>query len=143
MSVNSTVARLRSESGVDCTPVRNSWATSIIGTRRRSAVRDLDRQRTENQGGDPLRVGGREHRGDRRPLTPGRDRGPGRPGRVHHRHNVIGSLLQRRHASTALTDPTAQGGNNLAPLAAIAVLGVYALVLLAVATQLVLRRDVA
>jgi ABC-2 type transport system permease protein len=46
-------------------------------------------------------------------------------------------------ASTALTDPTAQGGNNLAPLAAIAVLGVYALVLLAVATQLVLRRDVA
>jgi ABC-2 type transport system permease protein len=46
-------------------------------------------------------------------------------------------------ASTALTDPTAHGSNSLAPLAAIAVLGVYALVLLAVATQLVLRRDVA
>ncbi len=34
-------------------------------------------------------------------------------------------------------------GNNLAPAAAIAVLGVYTLVLLAVATQLVRRRDVA
>jgi hypothetical protein len=28
MSVNSTVARLRSESGVPCVPVRNSWTTS-------------------------------------------------------------------------------------------------------------------
>jgi ABC-type transport system involved in multi-copper enzyme maturation permease subunit len=46
-------------------------------------------------------------------------------------------------AATALTDPTAQGNGSLSSIAAIAVLGVYALLLLAVATQLLLRRDVA
>jgi ABC-2 type transport system permease protein len=46
-------------------------------------------------------------------------------------------------AATALTDPTAQGSGSLSSIAAIAVLGVYALLLLAVATQLLLRRDVA
>jgi ABC-2 type transport system permease protein len=46
-------------------------------------------------------------------------------------------------AATALTDPTAHGPGTLAPGAAITVLGAYALLLLAVATQLVRRRDVA
>jgi ABC-type transport system involved in multi-copper enzyme maturation permease subunit len=46
-------------------------------------------------------------------------------------------------AAVALTDPTAHGSGTLAPLAAVVVLGVYAVLLLAVATQFVLRRDVA
>lgn len=46
-------------------------------------------------------------------------------------------------AATALTDPTAHGPGALTPVAAVAALGVYALVLLAAATQFVLRRDVA
>jgi ABC-type transport system involved in multi-copper enzyme maturation permease subunit len=46
-------------------------------------------------------------------------------------------------AATALTDPTAQDSGSLSSIAAIAVVGVYALLLLAVATQLLLRRDVA
>ena len=45
-------------------------------------------------------------------------------------------------AATALTDPTAHGPGTLAPGAAITVLGAYTL-LLAAATQLVRRRDVA
>jgi len=46
-------------------------------------------------------------------------------------------------AATPLTDPTAHGSGTLAPLAAVAVLGTYAVLLLAIATQFVLRRDVA
>jgi len=46
-------------------------------------------------------------------------------------------------AAVPLTDPTAQGPGTLAPLAAVAVLSVYALLLLGVATKLILRRDVA
>lgn len=46
-------------------------------------------------------------------------------------------------AATALTDPAAHGSGTLAPVAAVAVLGTYAVVLLAVATRLVRRRDVA
>lgn len=46
-------------------------------------------------------------------------------------------------AATALTDPTAHGPGTLAPGAAITVLGAYTLLLLAAATQLVQRRDVA
>jgi ABC-2 type transport system permease protein len=46
-------------------------------------------------------------------------------------------------AATALTDPTAHGSGTLAPVPAVAVLGAYAVVLLAVATAFVRRRDVA
>ena len=46
-------------------------------------------------------------------------------------------------AANPLTDPTAHGSGTLAPAIAVAVLAAYAVVLLAVATQLVLRRDVA
>lgn len=46
-------------------------------------------------------------------------------------------------AAAPLTDPTAHGSGNLSPVTAIAVLVVYTLLLLAVATQLILRRDVA
>ncbi len=46
-------------------------------------------------------------------------------------------------AATALTDPTAHGPGTLAPGAAITVLGAYTLLLLAAATQLVQRGDVA
>lgn len=46
-------------------------------------------------------------------------------------------------AATALTDPAAHGSGTLAPVAAVAVLGSYAVVLLAVAIQFVRRRDVA
>ena len=46
-------------------------------------------------------------------------------------------------AATALTDPTAHGQRQPGPIAAVAVLAVYALLLLAVATQLLVRRDVA
>lgn len=46
-------------------------------------------------------------------------------------------------AATALTDPAAHGSGTLAPVAAVAVLGTYAVVLLAVATRLVRCRDVA
>jgi ABC-2 type transport system permease protein len=46
-------------------------------------------------------------------------------------------------AATALTDPTAHGSGTLAPVTAVAVLGCYAAVLLAAATEFVGRRDVA
>jgi ABC-2 type transport system permease protein len=46
-------------------------------------------------------------------------------------------------AATALTDPTAHGSGTLPPVTAVAVLGGYAAVLLAAASQVVLRRDVA
>lgn len=46
-------------------------------------------------------------------------------------------------AANALTDPTAHGNGTLAPATAVAVLGAYAVVLLAVAAQFVRRRDVA
>ena len=46
-------------------------------------------------------------------------------------------------AATALTDPAAHGSGTLAPVAAVAVLATYVVELLAVATRLVRRRDVA
>lgn len=46
-------------------------------------------------------------------------------------------------AATALTDPSAHGSGALASIAAVAVLGTYVVLLLAAATQLVRRRDIA
>jgi ABC-2 type transport system permease protein len=60
-------------------------------------------------------------------------------------HTVVPQLAKWliTGAATALTDPTVHGGGSLSPAAAIAILAVYALLLLIVPTQLVLRRDVA
>lgn len=46
-------------------------------------------------------------------------------------------------SAVALTDPTMPGSQALHPVVAAVVLGGYAIVLLIVATQSVLRRDVA
>jgi ABC-2 type transport system permease protein len=46
-------------------------------------------------------------------------------------------------AAIGLTNPAAPGSSALTPGAAVAVLGAYTVLLVAVATQLVLRRDVA
>jgi ABC-2 type transport system permease protein len=46
-------------------------------------------------------------------------------------------------AATALTDPAVNGSGALTPVSATVVLGAYTVVLLAIAAQLVLRRDVA
>jgi ABC-2 type transport system permease protein len=46
-------------------------------------------------------------------------------------------------AATALTEPTVQGGATLAPATAVAVLGAYTIALLATASGLVHRRDIA